>query len=180
MSYFLIAVNFVLSNEGGLEEDSNDPGGITNFGISLRFLKSTNNLKYDFNGDGLIDEREIKDLTQENAIIVYQNEFWNVAHFDKILNQSLCNYLFDMSVNMGLATAIKITQQALCAFNKNRNFITIDGILGSNTLDEINHVGSMLLPALISERTNNYRMQVALNPDKKEFLNDWLNRSFKF
>ena len=179
MSDFDIAVNFVLKNEGGLEENSKDPGGITNYGISLRFLKSTNNLKYDFNGDGLLDEREIKELTEENAKIIYKNEFWNHAHFDKIINQSLCNYLFDMACNQGLAVAIKSCQRALWALNKQRNIVVDDGVLGDKTLDEINHGGMVLIPALMAERANYYRMLVLINADLKEDLDGWLNRAYR-
>lgn len=47
MSDFDTAVNYVLRNERGLNESKNDRGGITNFGISLRFLKTvpSENLK---------------------------------------------------------------------------------------------------------------------------------------
>ena len=36
MTLFDIAIDFVLSQENGLADDPKDPGGITNFGISLR------------------------------------------------------------------------------------------------------------------------------------------------
>src|ERR1700733_3263186 len=40
MTDFECALNYVLDREGGLVENADDPGGITNFGISYRFLKS--------------------------------------------------------------------------------------------------------------------------------------------
>lgn len=178
MSDFDIAIKFVLSNEGGLVNNPNDPGGITNFGISLRFLKSTNQ-KYDFNGDGIINENEIIDLKEDQAKLIYKNEFWNLSRFDKINNQTLCNYIFDMAVNSGHAMSIKLAQRALCSFNKQRNFVLDDGILGTKTLDELNHCGLLLLPALISERTGYYRLLSAIKPEHKDDLNGWLNRSFK-
>ena len=39
MAHFDSCVQYVLRHEGGLSQDKADPGGITNFGISLRFLR---------------------------------------------------------------------------------------------------------------------------------------------
>ena len=40
MSDFNDAIPTVLRHEGGFENDVNDPGGATNFGVSLRWLKA--------------------------------------------------------------------------------------------------------------------------------------------
>jgi lysozyme family protein len=39
VAQFDACVAFVLANEGGLSENPSDPGGCSNFGISLRFLR---------------------------------------------------------------------------------------------------------------------------------------------
>ena len=67
MADFEQAINFVLKNEGGLEENPNDPGGITNHGISLRFLKS---IKPD------ASEEDIRNLTVNQAKTIYYDHFW--------------------------------------------------------------------------------------------------------
>ena len=36
MTDFDLAINYVLENEGGVVDDPNDPGGLTNFGISQK------------------------------------------------------------------------------------------------------------------------------------------------
>ena len=40
MSLFDKCLKIVLIHEGGYSDDPDDPGGTTNYGISLRFLKS--------------------------------------------------------------------------------------------------------------------------------------------
>ncbi len=40
MSIFSTAHDYMMKNEGGLSENPADPGGVTNYGISLRFAKS--------------------------------------------------------------------------------------------------------------------------------------------
>jgi len=179
MASFDLAIDTILKNEGGLVNNPRDPGGITNFGISLRFLASLG-LKYDFNKDGKVDDKEIKELTPEHAKLIYQNEFWLKGAFDKVINQKVATYLFDMAVNMGVPQAIKLSQRSLWAINKQYHFVDDDGLIGSKTLDAINQAGLMLIPVLMSERAGYYRMLAALKPENHgDDLNGWLNRTYR-
>lgn len=166
MADFEEAVNFVLANEGGYVNNPNDPGGETNFGISQKFLEKYN--------------RAAKKITKEEAIFVYKKFFWEDVGYESIEEQKICNYIFDMAVNHGKTQAIKITQRALWPyFSGNLAYIVDDGILGSRTMLEINHQGINLKYTLQSERAGFYRLLVALEPSRKEFLNGWLNRCYR-
>ena len=61
MSLFELAIPVVLKHEGIMSDDGEDPGGITHYGISLRFLKTLAELDKDsfslgdVNHDGIID-----------------------------------------------------------------------------------------------------------------------------
>ena len=179
MSNFDDAVNYVLANEKGYVNNINDPGKVTNYGISLRFLKSQdiNTLKtlgfYDE-----ITEETIKNLTVDQAKIIYEQLFWNVAPFSKIPNQVHCNYIFDMAVNCGVAPAIKVAQRATWAVMQ-RISIPDDGILGQKTLEAIKMCGYLLMPAMRSERAGYYRLITQINEQDKEFLQGWLNRAYE-
>lgn len=180
MANFDSAVSFVLKNEGELSEDAADPGGITNWGISLRFLREVPSeiLKR----AGIfepIDEQTIRDLTRDQAIILYRTEFWEQGPFEKIQNQTLANYIFDMCVNFGTAQAIKLTQRAICACQKMRDYVKDDGVLGPRTLMGINQCSFMLVPAMIAQRDGFYRRLVALNSARKADLDGWLNRCYR-
>lgn len=180
MANFQSAIAFVLSNEGGLSENTSDTGGITNFGISFEFLKEIpeNRLKQ----YGILDEvteQTIRDLTRDQAISIYNGEFWGVVPFEKIQNQMLANYIFDMAVNMGISQAIKLTQRAVWACQKKKDFITDDGLLGAKTIQAINHCSFMLLVGLAAQRDGFYRQLVALNPKREGELNGWLNRCYR-
>ncbi len=175
---FDIAVTYVIENEGNLEEDANDPGGITKYGISLRFLKAiTDPKKYGFSTDS-INSDTIKELTIPQAKSLYKGEFWDHAPFERINNQSNCNFIFDMAVNMGISPAIKCAQRACWAVLRQRNVVVDDGILGNQTLSLLNQCSAYLLPAMRSERAGEYRMIVEKNPNEKEYLDDWLTRSY--
>lgn len=178
MSEFDAAVDYVLLQEGELEESPNDPGGITKYGISLRFLKAlTDPKRYGFTAE-TINSDTIKELTIDKAKELYKGEFWEHAPFDKINNQTNCNYIFDMGVNMGIAPAIKCAQRACWAVMRKRNIIVDDGILGNETLSLINQCGGLLLYTMRSERAGEYRLIADRNPPEKEYLDDWLNRSY--
>jgi len=179
MTPFDIAVRFVLNNEKGINTNPKDPGGITNFGISLRFLK---NMDKEILKNYLIfdepTEQIIINLTEEQAIKLYYGEFWLNAPFDRINNQTVCNYVFDMAINLGISPAIKAVQRACWSACDNRKFLEEDGILGETTLGCLNG-NAKVFSALKSERAGDYRVIVATHPEQKEFINGWLTRAYE-
>jgi len=179
MSDFEIAMDYVAQNEEGLVKNSNDPGGITNIGISLRFMLSLDveqQKVYGFFPE--LGEQFIETLTYEKAKAIYCNEFWKQAPFADITNQIHCNYIFDMAINCGIAPAIKCAQRACWAIQKKWELLIADGILGQQTIEAIKMCGMFFLPVMRAERGNYYRQIVANDPSKKEFLNGWLNRTY--
>lgn len=172
-------MSYVLGHEGGLTKHPSDPGGITNMGISLRFLREVNedNLKR-IGIFGEVTEQTIIDLTKEQAEKLYFSEFWIKAPFDKVMNTNLGKYIFDMSIHHGLHQAVKIAQRACCSAQKMKDYVKDDGLFGSKTLQAVNQASFMLIPALISERTGFMRQLVAVNPKLDVFLDGWLSRAY--
>lgn len=179
MSQFEIAIGFVLPREGGLSENPNDGGGITNYGISLRFLREIdgNRLKK-YGIFEPITYQTIRDLTIEQAKLIYRGEFWESASFGQIESQTLCNYIFDMCVNHGIAQGIKLVQRACWAAALTRNSIKDDGILGEKTLEAINSFDHDLLSILVAIRASFCRLLGEIRPKDKVFLDGWLNRCY--
>lgn len=181
MAVFDPAIALVLENEGGLEDNKADAGDITNFGISLRFLRSIpiETLKaYGIFVTDAIGADDIRHLTLDQAKALYRGEFWYHAPFCRISNQIVCNYLFDMAVNMGIAPAIKCAQRATWAILKDWEKLPDDGILGSASLDAINSCGPLLLTPLRAERGDFYRNLVEREPHNREFLRGWYDRTY--
>lgn len=179
MANFESCLAYVLGHEGGLTKDKADPGGITNFGISLRFLREVpaDNLKRaGIFGD--VTEQTIIDLTQDQAAKIYNSEFWVKAPYEKIMNGIIGKYIFDMAVHHGLSRATKIIQRACCAAQKTKDYVNDDGVFGKKTLAAVNYASFMLIPAMISERTGFMRQLVAVDPKLDVFLDGWLTRAF--
>lgn len=181
MSNFEDAVDYVLDRELGYVDSPNDSGGATNFGISLRFLRSLteeNQRKYGIFEP--INEQTIQELSVEQAKCIYKGEFWDNARFSDVRDQLVCNYIFDMAVNCGIAQSVKIVQRSLWALSFSRRFIVDDGILGDRTLERLNIIlPDMVMPVLVASRASYYRLLAEIRPKDKENLEGWLNRSYR-
>lgn len=179
MAQFDACVQYVLRHEGNLTQDKADPGGITNFGISLRFLREVDSDTLKRLGIfGEVNEQSIIDLTQDQAEKLYYSEYWVRAPFDKIQNGITGKYIFDMSVNHGLVEATRLTQRACCAAQKVKDYVKDDALFGVKTLSAVNQASFMLIPALIATRAAYMRQLVAVNPKLDVFLEGWLTRCF--
>lgn len=177
MSKFNDAFEYVMEWEGGLSENANDAGGTTNFGISVRFLRTleTERLRRYGIFEPISDET-VRNLTKDQARSIYYDEFWIVNKLDEIDNKMLTIYIFDMVVNMGAGQAIKMVQRACCAASFRRNCLKDDGIIGEETLTIVNGLLERLLPILIAARVEFYRGLA--QKDGLNFLNGWLNRAY--
>ncbi len=78
---FNIAMKTVLRHEGGYSDDSKDPGGATNFGISLRYLKEE---KICENNDCNFDKNEIINLTETEADEIYYKNWYIKNRYNEI------------------------------------------------------------------------------------------------
>lgn len=91
-------MDFVFEKEGRFSNDKDDPGGATNYGITLLALKEAG---VDVDGDGDIDVDDIKKLTPEVAVQVYKEKYWNaIGGVD--LDWPLAIAAFDTAVNVGV------------------------------------------------------------------------------
>lgn len=118
------AVEVVLKHEGGYVDHPSDPGGATNYGISLRFALDRGTM-LDQDGDGDVDKTDIRLLTRDSAKMVYREVFWRAIRGDE-LPTGVDLALFDFAVNSGPARAIRYMQKVLG--------IQEDGVFGPQTM----------------------------------------------
>lgn len=160
MSRFEDAIDETLENEGGLSDHPNDPGGLTNFGITQR----------DF------PHLDIRNLTKEQAKQIYRSKYWLPA-YDTIASQAVANKVFDSAVNMGHSQAHKNLQRALHHFGKN---VDIDGVIGPATISATNGmVPDSLLAEIRAQQCLFYVGLVLSDSNKGVFLKGWLRRACK-
>lgn len=170
------AIAHVLASEGGLVDHKDDPGGITNFGVSLRFLKQHN---LDIDHDGDVDADDIRRLDLEKAQSIYYQKFWEPYGY-AAFPRMLAIKAFDMCVNMGPVQAHKIIQKALWGYGYK---VKVDGVMGTQTTSAIHAIDLALntagLVATIRVLQDAfYTNLVASKPELKAFYNGWINRAY--
>jgi len=178
------ALVFVLKHEGGLSNDPADPGGITNFGISLRFLRAEGLLDLDHDGladgdvdgDGDVDADDIRTMPRERAAQLYRSRWWDRHGYARIIDPAIAIKTFDLAVNMGPGPAHRCLQRAVraCWFP-----VSDDGVLGPKSISAVNAADARsLIAALKSEAAGFYRGLVLARPPLGTFEKGWLNRAY--
>lgn len=162
MTNFDHAIEYILENEGAYVNEPNDPGGATNFGITMAMLAIARKTA--------VTEDDIKNLTVEDAKQIYKTYFWDKLNLEAI-PLSIGTAIFDTAVNQGEGHASLLVQMALCQKNQ-------DGVLGSKTLDQLKFVDSFeFLYAFIGHIQDFYCNIVVKNPKEIVFLKGWIRRS---
>ncbi len=181
MAIFDEAIKTVFKHEGGFVNDSSDPGGATNYGISSRFLnlKSIDDSlkkEIDFNKDNYIDADDIKKMSKETAKEIYKKCWWDKFQYGNILDQDLATKIFDIAVNIGPYQAHKILQRAIN--NTINNYpIEVDGIIGKRTRSASNIIDPQILrKEFITLVTDFYKELCNKNVNFRKYLQGWLNR----
>jgi type VI secretion system secreted protein VgrG len=154
--------------EGGLANDPDDPGGLTNFGITQRTVDA---LKLGFN---------VRGLTTARAIEFYQVWFWEYYGCDLLIDQVVATKVFDMLVNV-TGEAVLMVQSALNILYDSP-VVVVDGRLGPVTANYINHIESsqmrrFLLLVKRNQRAH-YLEQVSKRPVAQKDLKGWLRRAY--
>jgi len=116
----------IVVREGGYVNDPDDPGGATNFGVTIHTMRR---LRLDLDGDGAITPADVKRLTRAQAIEIFLEHYYTRPLIAE-LPQGLQASVFDMYVNAG-ANAVKILQRLLVEMGY---AVTVDGALGPQTL----------------------------------------------
>ena len=159
----------ILHWEGGYVNDPQDLGGPTNKGVTLDTWKR---LGYDKNDDEVIDEEDLKLLTQQDfrsVLIVY----WNRWQADWIVSQSLANILVDWVWGSG-KYGITLPQKILG--------VKPDGIVGTITLQALNEYPDyqQLFDAIKQERIAYIDRICQSRPANGRFCKGWLRRINSF
>jgi len=118
------ALTHVLEMEGGYAEDAHDPGGPTNFGITLATYARHKGLELTPENHGQL-KAELKAIPQATVRRIYRERYWLAASCPD-LPAPLALFHFDAAVNHGLAGAARMLQEAIGA--------AVDGEVGPETL----------------------------------------------
>ena len=115
----------IVAREGGFVNDPDDPGGATNFGVTIHTMRR---LGIDLNHDGVVDQRDLRSLSQSDAVNIFIRHYFHAPSIGG-LPDALHPSVFDMYVNAG-SNAVKILQRLLRSMGYD---IAVDGVLGAQS-----------------------------------------------
>jgi len=112
----------IVAREGGFVNDPDDPGGATNFGVTIHTLRR-------LRPGERIDVEDVRALTRTDAVNIYLEHYFQRPRIGE-LPQPLWATVFDMYVNAG-ANAVRILQRLL---NEMGQDVAVDGAIGPQTI----------------------------------------------
>ncbi|MFC3630390.1 holin-associated N-acetylmuramidase [Paracoccus angustae] len=116
----------IVAREGGYVNDPDDPGGATNYGVTVGTMKS---LGLDLNKDGRIDAADVRMLTRAQAQQIFVDHYFKRPRLAE-LPEAVQASVFDMYVNAG-ANAVKILQRLVARMGF---AASADGVVGPQTI----------------------------------------------
>jgi lysozyme family protein len=122
-SNFETCLKLMLAHEGGYVNHPQDPGGMTNLGVTKRVWEEWVGHE--------VDEKQMRALTPETVAPLYKRKYWDAVRADDLVaGVDYC--VFDVAVNSGPGRAIKFLQSSVG--------VTADGGFGPATLAAVKKV----------------------------------------
>jgi lysozyme family protein len=150
-------IDKVITNEGGYNNDHEDLGGETKYGISKRWYPHLN----------------IPFLTLEDAKQIYYDDYYKPAKVHK-LPYELQYPFFDCVINTGQKRATKILQEAI---NMQSVIpIDVDGMIGPKTLKAAQ---GLTAKRFVAYRVKFYGKLIEAKPEQEKFYYGWFKRSLE-
>ena len=166
-------VETILHHEGGFVNDPADPGGATNFGVTIHTYSKWLGRK------ATVDE--VRNMDKSTAIEIYKAGYYYNPRIHT-LDDSVQPLVFDMAINHGPRNAVRMLQRTvnLAGFGP----ISVDGVIGPGSRGAVKKaasaMGNYLVNALVEERIKFYNRIVERRPASKKFLRGWLRRAESF
>jgi lysozyme family protein len=145
----------LIGHEGGFVDHPSDPGGVTNYGITVKVARENGYL-----GD-------MREMTLDVSKAIYKARYWDKCRCDE-LPEKLRFDVFDTAVNSGVSTAVQLLQRALR--------VKDDGQIGPQTIG-----AAQVQPVTITiARMNGARLELMTNLRHwEQFGKGWARRIAK-
>lgn len=169
----------IVTREGGFVNDPDDPGGATNFGVTIHTLRRLRPAQR-------IDVEDVRALTRKDAVAIYLEHYFQRPRIGE-LPQPLWATVFDMYVNAG-ANAVRILQRLLVDMGQD---VAVDGAIGPHTIAATHRAYAMapnhMVDAYGIARRDYYYRLADQRPASRKFARrrdggkgGWINRAEEF
>ncbi len=145
----------IVAREGGYVNDPDDPGGATNYGVTIHTMRR---LRLDLDHDGDVDAQDVRKLTRAQAVEIFIRHYFEKPRIN-LLPEPLQASVFDMYVNAG-SNAVKILQRLVNEIGITDADLVVDGGLGPLTISAVtrahDQMGAFLVDAYGIARRDYY------------------------
>jgi lysozyme family protein len=148
---FKAALAFTLKWEGDLVDHPDDPGGLTNFGISQRAYP----------------DEDIRGISRKRVEQIYRDDYWDQILGDQ-LPPEVAFVVFDYAVNSGVIRAVSALQRAAHA--------PADGVMGPVTLHALSFYAVPHLVEQVLQDRGRHFLRLGRHPKYASFLAGWMAR----
>jgi lysozyme family protein len=125
-----------LRHEGGYSNHADDPGGPTNFGITIHDYRKY--VKPDATA------ADVKAMSLDDAKAIYKSNYWAALDCDA-LPAGIDYAVFDYGVNSGVGRAARVLQRLVD--------VVADGVIGAMTIAAVTHCApTALIESFCDER----------------------------
>lgn len=173
----------IVGREGGYVNDPDDPGGATNYGVTIHTMRR---LKIDLDHNGVVNTRDVRLLSRSQAVDIFIQHYFQKPRIH-LLPEALQATVFDMQVNAG-SNAVRILQRLLAEFQEP---VVADGALGPKTAAAAKRVyaraGNALVDAYGVARRNYYFRLADRRPASRKYARrrnggkgGWIRRAEEF
>jgi lysozyme family protein len=154
---FRQCLDLVLKHEGGYINHKDDPGGMTNLGVTKKVWEEWVGHE--------VDEKAMRALTPALVAPMYEMKYWRTSYCEK-LPRGLDLLVFSMAVNAGSGRSVKLLQDAIG--------VVADGIIGPRTMAKISEANVETLIDSFSEARRQFYRGLKTFP---VFGKGWLSRT---
>lgn len=178
----------IVAREGGFVNDPDDPGGATNYGVTIHTMRR---LGLDLDRDGDVDVADVRKLSYRQAVDIFVDHYFIKPRISELPSPVRAS-VFDMYVNAG-RHAVKILQRLVNEIRaaKGLGRIAVDGMLGPQTIGAVEEAskGDPLLfaDAYAIARRNYYYRLADMRPASRKYARrrdggkgGWITRAEEF
>ena len=119
-STYTQAMNYVYADEGGYSNDAGDPGGPTNYGITI------GDARHYWKADATA--QDVRSMPKNVAADIYQKHYADPLHYDD-LPAGVDYAVLDYGINSGISRSAKVLQRIVG--------VNPDGLIGPITLEAV-------------------------------------------
>lgn len=165
MAELLDCIEYVLENEGTFVVDS---GGATKYGCTATAVA-------EYRGVDSVSNREVRELSREEAIDIYRELYWDRLCLDDVKNTGVATCILDVGINRGVSVGARYAQTVCNALGAS---ISVDSKIGPKTTEAINKCkAEAFIRSYWALVVKGYEEIVKVKPWLGIYKKGWLNRA---